>query len=239
MNIDDIVSRVRKAIDEEAVNNAGFTNASAGDSAKMDNIIKASIGTALHWVCLHAPVEMLTGNDSTTAPTEQQKLIVDKELTEGTGTGHYTNITIGTPPTTIGCTFGVENDFLRLIRVRGDSWYRAVMSPFSEDSDEYLQLRDENGAMATNDRPQAALILSATKQIEAYPAPTTKIVYTYVRDPMAGSTDYSDGTSVPFVPNKAHGAFIYYIAFLVLSAYGDPRAARMLEIAMMNIGQKP
>lgn len=242
MNIDDIVSRVRWAIDEEALTNESFLNASAGDSTKMDNIIKASIGTALHWVCLHAPVEMLTGNDGTTPPpSEQQKLIVDKELTVGTGTGHYTVITIGTPPTTIGCTFGVENDFLRLIRVRGDSWYRAVMSPFSEDSDEYLQLRDENGAMATNDRPQAALILSATKQIEAYPAPAAKIVYTYVKDPLAGgATDYTSGTATaPFVPAKAQAALIYYIAFLVLSAYGDARAARMLEIAMMNIGQKP
>ena len=147
MNIDDIVSRVRKAIDEEAVDNASFGNASAGDSTKMDNIIKASIGTALHWVCLHAPVEMLTGKDGATSPTGTQQLIVDKELTAGSGTGHYTNITIGTPSTTIGCSFGVEDDFLRLIRVRGDSWYRAVMSPFSEDSDEYLQLRDENGAM--------------------------------------------------------------------------------------------
>ena len=225
MNIVDIVSRVRKAIDEEAVNNADFTNASAGDSTKMDNIIKASIGTALHWVCLHAPAEMLSGNDGTSTTT----LIADVTPTV---------TPIPASGTSIGGYFAVETDFLRLIRVRGDNWHRAVMTPLSEDSDEYLQLYDTNGAAATADRPQAALILSATKKIEVYPKPTT-VTYTYVKDPLSGNSDYSDGTTAPSVPNKAHGAFIYYIAFLVLSAYGDSRAARMLEIATMNIGQKP
>ena len=231
MDIDDIVSRVRWAIDEEALTNESFLNASAGDSTKMDNIIRASIGTALHWVCLHAPAEMLTGNDGTTDPTEQQKLIVDKTPTVSQ-----------IPPTgtAIGGSFSLENDFLRLVRVRGDNWHRAVMTPISEDSEEYLQLRDENGAMATYDRPQAAIILRATKSIEVYPKPTT-VNYTYVRDPLAGGAiDYTSETATePFVPAKAQAALIYYIAFLVLSAYGDPRAARMLEIAMMNIGQKP
>lgn len=231
MDISNIVSRVRWAIDEEALTNESFLNASSGDSTKMDNIIKASIGTALHWVCLHAPAEMLTGNDGTTAPTEQQKLIVDKTPTVAQ-----------IPPTgtAIGGSFSLENDFLRLVRVRGDNWHRAVMTPISEDSEEYLQLRDENGAMATYDRPQAAIILRATKSIEVYPKPTT-VNYTYVRDPLAGGAiDYTSETATdPFVPAKAQAALIYYIAFLVLSAYGDPRAARMLEIAMMNIGQKP
>lgn len=230
MNIDDIVSRVRKAIDEEAVNNAGFTNASAGDSTKMDNIIKASIGTALHWVCLHAPAEMLTGGDG----DEATDIIVDVP-NEGITPTTEDIPDSGTP---IGQRITLEDDFLRLIRVRGSNWHRAIMTPISEDSDEYLQLWDENGAAATTDRPQAALILSATKTLEIYPKPTS-FVYTYVKDPLADGTDYSEGTEEPSVPTKAHGAFIYYIAFLVLSAYGDPRAARMLEIAMMNIGQKP
>ena len=232
MEISDIISRVRWAIDEEAVDNANFGNASADDSTKMNKIIKASIGTALHWVCLHAPAEMLTGNDGTTTPpSEQQKLIVDKTPTVAQ-----------IPPTgtAIGGSFSLENDFLRLVRVRGDNWHRAVMTPISEDSEEYLQLRDENGAMATYDRPQAAIILRATKSIEVYPKPTT-VNYTYVRDPLAGGAiDYTSETATaPFVPAKAQAALIYYIAFLVLSAYGDARAARMLEIAMMNIGQKP
>lgn len=243
MNIDDIVSRVRKAIDEEAVDNASFTNASAGDSAKMDNIIKASIGTALHWVCLNASTELLNGSDETTSGSTPTPI--------DTGIMHdvdFSNNDIEEIADHNAGRVSLGADFIRLARVRVTGWHRAIKVPILEDSEEYLQLYDTNGATATADRPQAALIEKSIKQIEVWPcAKTTDHVYvTYVSyvEPKglnSSGTEPSDPAQITkyALPPRAIGSIIYYIAFLVLSAYGDARAARMLEIAMMNIGQKP
>lgn len=222
MTVENIIKAVRFCYDEEALNAANFGDASSNDNTLMDNIIKSKIGDALRWVCLYAPAELLTGKDGDSATT----IVADK-----------TPDTVNNIPSSgdsIGGSFSVENDFLRLIRVRGNDWHRAVMTPIEEDSEEYLQLYDTNGAAATKDRPQAAIIYSATKKIEVYPKPTT-VTYTYVKDPLATGTDYS--TTAPSIPTKAQGAFIYYLAFLVLSAYEDSRAPRMLEIAKMNISR--
>jgi len=206
--------------DEEASNDANFANAQGGDSTRMNNIIKSKIGDALTWVCLHASVEMLTGNDGSSAAN----FVADINCSGS----DITDINIGGRVT-------IESDFLRLIRVRGAGWHRGVMTPLSEDSEEYLQLYDTNGAAATVDRPQAAIILAKDKKLEVYPKPNS-FVYTYVKDPLASGTDYSSVSSVT-VPNKAHASFIYYLAYLTLSAYGDPRAPRMLEIAIMNLSR--
>lgn len=235
MDITDIVSRVRKAIDEEAVDNASFGNASAGDSSKMDNIIKASIGTALQWVCENAPTSLLGGTDDTTeGEPVQTGIMVDNDepdvsAIEGQTAG---KITLGA-------------DFIKLARVRVSDWHRAITVPISEDSEEYLQLYDTNGATATADRPQAALIAKSTRELEIWPWSSGKSVsLTYVAAaepaPITEEDEQHQEVIVGYAfPPRAASAIIYYIAFLVLSAYGDARAARMLEIAMMNIGQKP
>ena len=42
---------------------------------------------------------------------------------------------------------------MRVVRVKGTGWHRAILgdSLIKEDSDEYLQLRDDSGAEATAD----------------------------------------------------------------------------------------
>ena len=227
MDIQSIVNGVRLCIDEEADNVSSLAGADGDDITKMNNIIKSKIGDALHWVCLHAPVDMLTGKDG---PSTDTSLVADVTAEESSITS------IPATGDAIGASVALASDFLRLIRVRGNDWHRAIMTPISEDSEEYLQLYDANGAAATADRPQAALILSASKKLEVYPKPTT-IKYTYVKDPLAGGTDYSaSGASAPQLPTKLHGSMLYYIAYLTLSAYGDARSTRMLEIAMQNLG---
>ena len=225
MEFASIIKAVRLCFDEEADNDASFPNATAGDATKMDNIIKAKIGDAMRWLCMYAPTELLSGKDGSvdTNYIEDKSILVSYEIKNTSGS-------------VIGVRFPVDGDFMRLVRVRGNDWHRAVMDPISEDSEEYYQLYDENGAMATYDRPQVALIMSKTKMIEAFPKSTT-LQYSYVKDPLANGENYS-GETAPNIPTKAQGAFIYYIAYLVLSAYGDARSNRMLEIAMMNLGRK-
>ncbi|MBR2291706.1 MAG: hypothetical protein IJ868_05265 [Prevotella sp.] len=231
MEVGQIIKEVRWCFDEEAANNADFIGASDRDSALMDNIIKAKIGDALRWVCLYAPADVLNGSDS------------------GTDTDIVREARLGPGVTYGGMTLNINNekgygtvtlpaDFVKLARIRVDNWHRAVTTPIAEDSDEYLQLNDENGATATYDRPQAAIIETLPKKIEAWPMKNQDggCTVTVVCAPSVSvDTDTRDDHDVA-MPPKAKAAIIYYLAFLVLSAYEDSRAARMLEIAKMNLG---
>lgn len=221
MLITDIISAVRYCIDEEVTNGSNLSY--ANDNTRMDNIIKAKIGDALRWVCLYAPADLLGGTDQTNVDTG---ILVDVSATPTSVSGHG--------------VLTMNENFIRLVRVRVPGWHRAVKVPLSEDSEEYLQLYDPNGATATIDRPQAALIEKAQRQIEVWPWTTGDgdVDYTYVASAEPAAITGQGGAVIGYaLPPKAKSAFIYYLAFLLLSAYADARAPRMLEIAKMNIGK--
>ena len=219
MSIDDIISAVRFCIDEEKSNGASFANASSGDDTSMNNIIKNKIGDALRWVCLYAPAELLGGSDESVSTG----ILVDESPTP---TAAYDN--------KAGKVTLSEN-FIKLSRVRVSDWHRAVKTPLLEDSDEYLQLLDSNGATATADRPQAAIIDKAVKELEVWPWESGKSVsLTYVSS--VSPVGIGSPVTAYALPPKAKTSIIYYLAFLLLSAYNDARAERMLDIAKMNLG---
>lgn len=244
MTVKEIIEAVRYCYDEQAFDGADFNNASANDNIYMDNIIKAKIGDALRWVCLYAPADFLYGTDE----PDTEDTSVEPPGTTSHPTGILVDVTeTPTPIPSLNPTHGVlttSEDFIRLVRVRVPGWHRAVKVPLSEDSEEYLQLYDPNGATATADRPQAALIEKAQRQIEVWPWTTGTVDYTYVAsvDPEEHAFDVTSGEPAVTerhypLPPKAKSAFIYYLAFLLLSAYADARAPRMLEIAKMNLGK--
>ena len=257
MTVEEIIKAVRLCYDEEPLNNADFASASANDNTYMDNIIKSKIGDAVRWICLYSPAELLGGTDEPDSTDREHQ----------TPVSHPTGILVDATDNDLtiisggGASFTLPVDFIKLARVRvtnesipSSNWHRAVKQPISEDSEEYLQLYDENGAKATYDRPQAAIIDKATKEMEVWPCTgvtashtvADTVNYTYVAD-----VDLSDsmfetnaGTQqVPVwvthypIPPRVKTAFIYYLAFLVLSAYEDSRAKNMFEIAKMNIGK--
>lgn len=221
MTVGEIIKAVRWCYDEEQIDSADFRNASANDNTYMNNIIKSKIGDAVRWICLYCPAELLGDTDTTGVSTG---VMADATMTPVDISG------------TNGGTLTMPSDFIRLVRVRVEGWHRAVRVPETEDSPEYLQFRDQFGASAVEDRPMAAIIEKATKQIEVWPTGNSAEV-TYIQDPNVSiASDAADSTSVA-LPPRAKSAFIYYLAFLVLSAYEDSRAPRMLEIAKMNIGK--
>ena len=240
MTVGEIIKAVRFCYDEEAIDSADFRNASAQDNTYMDNIIKSKIGDAVRWICLYSPAELLGGSDEMNGTTP-------------ISTGILIDVTVpaeSITPVSYGARVNLESDFIKLARVRVSEWHRAVKEPLREDSEEYLQIYDENGAKATYDRPQAAIIDKATKQLEVWPWTAASadpvraadtIEYTYVADVDAEPFDKpttGGGTEKAYaLPPRVKTAFIYYLAFLVLSAYEDSRAPRMLEIAKMNIGK--
>ena len=107
----------------------------------------------------------------------------------------------------------------------------------SDTSEEYLALSDRV-ARATMDRPVAALVEGATKQLELWPFNGGRVVLTTQNLPLH-SLMQLDSTSlddeVP-IPPKAHSGFIYYTAYLVLLSYKDSAAAAMREAALRSIG---
>lgn len=227
MTVEQIIKAVRYCFDEEVSNNASFSSPSAGDISSMNNIIKSKIGDALRWICLYAPAELLEGTDESTATgiMVDEPNVVPTSIT-GTGGGR------------IVLSADANKKFVKLVRIRMQDWHRAIKNPISEDSEEYLQLYDDSGATATADRPQAVLIEKAVKEFEVWPFTAGKTAeYTYIADPGTTITETAQGAELLPLPPKAKTAFIYYLAFLALAAYEDSRAARMLEIAKMNIGK--
>lgn len=221
MTVGEIIKAVRWCYDEEQIDSADFRNASSNDNTYMDNIIKSKIGDAVRWICLYCPAELLGGTD-----------------TQNTDTGIMADATM--TPTAIadtnGGTLTMPTDFIKLVRVRATGWHRAVRQAVAEDSPEYLQFRDEFGAKAVVDRPMAALIEKTQMLIEVWPTGTSAEV-TYIADPnITVASSAADSTNIA-LPPRAKTAFIYYLAFLTLSAYEDSRAARMLDIAKMNTGR--
>ena len=237
MTVGDIIKAVRWCYDEEQMDSADFGNASSNDNTLMDNIIKSKIGDAVRWICLYCAPELLGGTDTEGADTG---IVYEGSITTHDNiTDSSAGIVNGAPDSVTQNRFVLPSNYVRLLRVRGNTWHRAVKgeSLLSEDSDEYLQLHDPTCAYATADRPQAALIEKARKELECWPSATT-FEFTCIVTPAASNFDEEtiEDTGVA-IPPLARTAFIYYLAFLVLSAYEDSRAARMLEIAKMNTGR--
>lgn len=230
MTVAKIKKAVRLCIDEETINLSDLSvdalvYGTGTDTGLMDNIIKNKIPTALRWVCLYAPAEQLAGTSSG----------------GGGGGGGSTSIDIIHEETlsVSGNTLTPTQTLIRVVRVKSTDWSRAILgdSLIKEDSDEYLQLSDTNGAAATTDRPQAALMNTKAKKVEVFPG-TGTFTLTYVKALSAadlGNLD-SDSTDVG-IPDAVETSFIYYLAYLLCCAYGDPRAKSMFEIATLNLGK--
>lgn len=240
MTVANIIKAVRWCIDEEAVNAASLDGASAydfdggthTDIGLMNNIIRNKIPDALRWVCLYAPANMLGGTDETGQATG---ILVDAELSDQVTTDNGVEL--------INATYCMKlkmpSNFIKLVRVRVEGWHKAIKETISEDSEEYLQLFDENGATATEDRPVAVLVEKEQSVIELWPDITAGTFYVEVTFATAkvDNVIYTDNnTEKVAVPPQVKTAFIYYLAFLLLSAYDDSRSVRMMEIARMNLG---
>ena len=233
MTVGNIIKAVRWCIDEEAVNAANIEDVSAydfdggthTDLGLMNNIIRNKIPAALRWVCLYAPAEQLSGVSGS-----------------GSGSGSSSNVIDIIHEDSLTATNNVltpTETLVRVVRVKGTGWHRAILgdSLIKEDSDEYLQVHDTNGAEATVDRPQASLMNTKTKKVEVWPG-TGTFTLTYIK--ALSTSDLgnlnNDSTEVG-IPTQVETSFIYYLAYLLLTAYGDARAKGMYDVATLNLGR--
>lgn len=179
------------------------------ETGYMDNIIKASIHDALVWVNTYADSSLLVGTSADSGYVKHETLKVGQD-------GYLT-------PT---------QSLLRIIRVRNTGWNKAVMTPVREDSEEYVMQADET-AKADAKRPIVAIIESVPRKLQVFPGNVgDDVEVTYAYAPSATVDDNSDIA----ITSGAQGALIYYLAYLLMIAYNDPRAGAMFGTAKMHAG---
>lgn len=214
MSIEEIIKAVRWCIDEESNNTSEITDEK--DDLYMDNIIKSKINDALHWVAITAASSpVLSDSKKVDATTTSTIKVESFDETRGIG----------------AITMPSDTEVINISRVRGEGWFKAV-TPVEDTDDEALMMYDDT-AKGTTDRPLATIMRENPIRILLQPIPDEAII-SFVGVPKNVSIT-SDTTDVA-IPDKLSNAFIYYLAFLLLSAYDDTKANQMYTIALQQLG---
>lgn len=214
MKVEDIIKAVRWCIDEESNNTSEITDEK--DDLYMDNIIKSKINDALHWIAITAASSpVLSDSKNVDATTTSTIKVESFDETRGIG----------------AITMPRDTEVINISRVRGEGWFKAV-TPVEDTDDEALMMYDDT-AKGTADRPLATIMRENPICILLQPIPDNAVI-SFVGVPKNVSVT-SDTTDVA-IPDKLSNAFIYYLAFLLLSAYDDTKANQMYTIALQQLG---
>ena len=213
MKIEDIIKQVRWCIDEESNNTSAITDEK--DDTYMDNIIKSKINDALHWIAITAASSSVFAESRKTSDTSSKISVKDYDATKNIGI----------------ITMDENTEIISISRVRGKEWFKAVIPVEDTDNEAYMMF--DESAMGTADRPQAAIMRENPIQILLQPKPTEAVV-SFVGVPK--NVDVSSETTDVAITDKLKNAFIYYLAFLLLSAYNDNKATHMYTIALQQLG---
>lgn len=214
MKIEDIIKQVRWCIDEESNNTSAITDGK--DDTYMDNIIKSKINDALHWLAITvASSPALADSKKVDTTTTSTVKVEDYDAEKGIGV----------------ITMDSNTEIINISRVRGKGWFKAV-TPAEDTADESLMMFDDT-AKGTTDRPQATIMRENPIRILLQPKPEEAVI-SFVGVPKNVSIS-SSATDVA-IPDKLSNAFIYYLAFLLLSAYNDNKATHMYTIALQQLG---
>lgn len=214
MKVEDIIKAVRWCIDEESNNTSEITDEK--DDLYMDNIIKSKINDALHWIAITAASSpVLSDSKKVDATTTSTIKVENFDKTRGIGA-------IKMPS---------DTEVINISRVRGEGWFKAV-TPVEDTDDGALMMYDDT-AKGTADRPLATIMRENPIRILLQPIPDEAVI-SFVGVPKNVSIT-SDATDVA-IPDKLSNAFIYYLAFLLLSAYDDTKANQMYTIALQQLG---
>lgn len=213
MKVEDIIKQVRWCIDEESNNTSEITDEK--DDLYMDNIIKSKINDALHWIAITAASSSVFAESKKTSDTSSKISVKDYDATKNIGI----------------ITMDANTEIIAISRVRGKEWFKAVIPVEDTDNDAYMMF--DESAMGTADRPQAVIMRENPIKILLQPKPTEAVV-SFVGVPK--NVDVSSETTDVAITDKLKNAFIYYLAFLLLSAYNDNKATHMYTIALQQLG---
>ena len=219
MTISEIINKVKWCIDHETHEDAKL--ADNGEDTYMDNIIRAKINDARRWLAIATSQSTtLTSSPSSSSSSGVTTLTV-------TPYKSFPDIAIITIPSSLST--------VTLSRVRLSSWHKSAI-PILDTSDDAMLMFDDT-AKGTVNRPLATVMQGSPTRILVQPytsTDTAEIVYIGIASDIDTS---SDDTTVD-IPTIHESAFIYYIAYLLLTAYQDPRAQAMFAIAVQLTGSK-
>ena len=218
MTISEIINKVKWCIDHETHEDAKL--ADNGEDSYMDNIIRAKINDARRWLAV-ATSQSVTLSSS---PSSSSSSVTTLTITPYDG---FSGIAIITIPESLST--------VPISRVRLSSWHKSA-TPIPDTSNDALLMFDET-AKGTADRPLATVMQGSPTRILVQPytsTDTAEIVYIGI----FSDIDTSSDDSTVEVPTIHESAFIYYIAYLLLTAYQDPRAQAMFAIAVQLTGSK-
>lgn len=225
MKVDEIIKQVRWCIDEETSGTAYLTDNK--DDVYMENIIRAKIPDALHWIAITASASSVLSSSSSTQKNASSDVASTTTTMTVTSFDDHEDIGVITMPSSVS-VFNIN-------RVRGRGWHKAVV-PVEDTSDEALMMFDDT-SKGTIDRPQAAIMRVKPLMVLVQPTPsdgTVSVSYVGVpTDITKGSGEEGDSVEIS---DNFRGAFIYYLAFLLLSAYDDSKANQMYSIALQQLG---
>lgn len=226
MKVDEIIKQVRWCIDEETSGTAYLTDNK--DDVYMENIIRAKIPDALHWIAITASASSVLSSSSSTQKNSSSDVASTTTTMTVTSFDGHEDIGVITMPSSVS-VFNIN-------RVRGNGWHKAVV-PVEDTSDEALMMFDDT-SKGTIDRPQAAIMRVKPLQVLVQPMPsdgTVSVSYVGVPTDITKGSGEEEGDSVE-ISDNFRGAFIYYLAFLLLSAYDDSKANQMYSIALQQLG---
>lgn len=219
MTISEIINKVKWCIDHETHEDAKL--ADNGEDSYMDNIIRAKINDARRWLAV-ATSQSVTLSSSPSSSSSSS--VTTLTITPYDG---FSGIAIITIPKSLST--------VPISRVRLSSWHKSA-TPIPDTSDDALLMFDET-AKGTVKRPLATVMQGSPTRILVQPytsTDTAEIVYIGI----SSDIDTSSDDSTVEVPTIHESAFIYYIAYLLLTAYQDPRAQAMFAIAVQLTGSK-
>lgn len=221
MTHEEIIEAVRHCIDCETDNTSDL--AVIKDDIYMDSIILAKIPDAQHWIAMTASQSPYLSADSKAEAATSTVTLDSLSVQQFTDVAEATDVGVVTLP------IGIEAYNVCWVRCSG--WHKAA-TPSEDTSDSALTMFDET-AKGTKERPQAVIMRTSPLKIliQPYLGGDSEVSLSFVG--INSAQDEGGGVSIP---QKLRSAFIYYIAYLLLSAYGDNRAQVMYNIAVQQLG---
>ena len=214
MTVQEIVTRVRSAIDELMENDSQFLRQST-DEANLTRVIVDKIGYALQYVYENAPLDKLDSSafEELTQQEMQSSFSIDSNLV-----GRLT----------------LPAGLLRIVTARLSSWSLFPI-PEPDTSQVYLMQQDQY-ARGSWDRP-VNIITAGKLEMYCARAATDTLKFVFIRKPSTSFSPDSPSTTVN-VPASLEAAMIYQVAGLSMAAFKDDLAASLFAISDKYLNQE-
>lgn len=214
MTISEIINKVKWCIDHETHEDAKL--ADNGEDSYMDNIIRAKINDARRWLAV------VSGQCESLSSEKQELTVQQYDGVENFNDVGLVTLLSGISPTSIS-------------RVRMNGWHKAAIPV--DDTDNDASIMFDETARGNVERPLATVLQGTPIRILIQPfskGENVELSYIGVGSDIDTESDENDVS----IASTLQAAFIYYIAYLLLTAYQDARAQSMLAVAMQMVGNK-